>query len=429
MAQKRLFWGWFVVISAFGVLAVNYGSRYTFGVFLPVFAAEYGWHPSFLSLSASLNILVYACGSVVVGRFSDSIAPRWLVTSGALLLATSFLLLPLLDAPFLFCLVYGVLGGLGASGMGVVVCASSVGKWFIKKRGLATGIATTGIGMGAALLIPLVGVLEAELGWRLALFFIGLFIICMAVIPAQIFLRTTYPEEIALHPDGAAGAAGEAAGDIELPEESSLRHHVPSNESLSASFGFIARREFLLIATSFALAVLVMMTIFVHVVAYALVCGIEKRLAALALGFLSLSGVAGQICFGWISDRLRHPRNASLVGFLIMAIGVLILLVARDFAGFAIFAVVFGFGYGSLAPLAPILTARVFGRERMGTLHGLITLFLGVGGALGPVLAALLLHATGTYAAVWLALCFALLISAFSIHFLEDEKELTPNNR
>jgi MFS family permease len=67
-----------------------------------------------------------------------------------------------------------------------------------------------------------------------------------------------------------------------------------------------------------------------------------------------------------------------------------------------VYAVVFGFGYGCLGPLLPIIAADRFGRQTMGAVFGLLIFFVvGVGGALGPFLGGLVYDLTGSYRGAW----------------------------
>jgi len=144
LKKDDIFWGWYIVAGAFFVMAANYGARYCFGIFVKPLSLEHGWSYSVISLAATINMLVYSIGAIFVGRMLDRIAPRWIMTTGAAIAASGFILTGFANSPITLYLPYGLLVGLGATGMGVVICSSSVGKWFIKMRGLALGIATMG---------------------------------------------------------------------------------------------------------------------------------------------------------------------------------------------------------------------------------------------------------------------------------------------
>jgi len=388
---QSIFWGWYIVAAAFFVLAINYGSRYCFGVFVKPLAQEYGWSRSVISLGASLNMLIYSTCAVVVGRMVDRIAPRWIVTGGAVIAALSFLFTAQVRTPWQFYLVYGLLLGVGSAGMGVVAVNSSVGKWFIRKRGTAIGIATMGVSFGTISLTPLAGVIVKNFDWQTGFIVLGMITLVIGVSLSQLFLRRARPEDHGLLPDG------------EVNPELVVKIAAPP-APVRIGFGeMIKDRRFQTLAVSFGLAVMVLMSVFVHQVAFAIDQGIGEVTAAASLGALGLAGFTGQFFFGWLSDRIRDPKYASFLGMAFMLAGLGVLLQVSSARGLFFYAVIFGFGYGALAPMMPILLAHRFGREALGSIYGFITLFLGIGGGLGPFLAGMIYDASGSYAFVWQA--------------------------
>ena len=132
-----IYWGWFVVFGAFGMLSLTYGARYSFGVFVKPMFIEYNWPMSVISLGASINLFVYAITGILTGSLLDKIAPRWVLTVGATITALGFVSVSLTRTPLGLFLSYGILCGIGTACAGVVVNGAAVGKWFVRKRGLA----------------------------------------------------------------------------------------------------------------------------------------------------------------------------------------------------------------------------------------------------------------------------------------------------
>ena len=99
--------------------------------------AQYHWSRSIISAGMSIMVLAYGIGGIFAGSLADRIAPRWIITAGSTLMATGLFLTALIREPWQFYLTCGVFGGFGAACLDVVVCNSSVGKWFVRKRGLA----------------------------------------------------------------------------------------------------------------------------------------------------------------------------------------------------------------------------------------------------------------------------------------------------
>ncbi|MBN1828536.1 MAG: MFS transporter, partial [Deltaproteobacteria bacterium] len=202
LGQWEIYWGWIVVIGAFLMLSLNYGARYSFGVFVKPMFSEYGWSMSVISLSASINILIYALSGVASGWLLDRMAPRWIMTFGTFITAAGFFLAGFISSPSGLYLSYGLLCGVGGAGIGLVVSSSSVGKWFREKQGLAMGIATMGIGFGTMALTPLAGFVSKNYGWRSGFMTLGAVILIVGFSVSQLLMRRTQPEDYGLLPDG-----------------------------------------------------------------------------------------------------------------------------------------------------------------------------------------------------------------------------------
>lgn len=399
--DSAVYWGWWVVFGSFLILAVNYGTRYCFGVFLKPMTEDYGWSRSVIALGASVNMFVYSAGAIFMGRLIDRMAPRWIITTGATVAAASFILTAFVTTPLAFYGVYGLLCGLGSAGMGVVVVNSSVGKWFIRRRGTAIGVTTMGISLGTVLLTPAAGYIVNYHGWRAGFIFMGIVTFFIGVTLSQVFLRRGCPEECGLLPDGEKNpefVVPASKPDVETPTFGSL----------------LSDRRFLVIAVTFGTAIMSLMAVFVHQPAFAVDRGIDRLAAASSLGATAMAGFVGQFFFGWISDRTRDPKYAAAGGLVIMAVGMVFLMGVKTAGDLYRYALVFGFGYGSLAPLMPILLADRFGRHILGTVYGYVTLFIGGGGAVGPVLAGMIYDQLGSYWFVWI-LNLVLLIAAATV--------------
>lgn len=385
--NQKIFWGWYVVAGSFLVMAVNYGARYCFGVFLKPLSLEHDWSRSVISLAACINMAVYSTGAVFIGRMLDRIAPRWIITCGALLAAFGFFLTSQIHTPLALYLTYGLLVGLGSSGLGVVACSSSVGKWFIKKRGIALGIATMGIGFGTVALTPLIGYLNESLGWRAGLVALGIITGLVGVVISQLLMSKTHPEAHGLLPDGDKTDAAH-------------RPTAPCVVRISTRVIFQDGR-FWTIAVGHGLIVMVNMSVFVHQVAYAMDQGMGSLAAAASLAVISITGFAGQFLFGWLSDRVEDPKYVYVAGIFVLLIGTIFLWRADSVSGLYLSALVYGFGYGSLAPILPVMAADRFGRHVLGSIYGLLTFFIGIGGSIGPLLGGIIYDTFGTYQHLW----------------------------
>jgi sugar phosphate permease len=391
--RQGIYWGWYVVLGAFLIQGISYSARYSFGVFVKPMALDNQWSRSVISTGISLMILAYGVGGIFAGRLVDRIAPRWIITAGATLMALGVMLTALVSSPWQYYLCYGVLGGLGSSCLGVVVCNSSVGKWFIRKRGLAIGISTIGIGVGTMAMAPLAGHMVSVYGWQAGFVMTGVAVLLVGVVLSQWLMGRTRPEDYGLRPDGSEtrGGEGEAgpalAGGPRVP---------PSLKSV------LADPRFWIMAVCYSLAVMAEMSSLIHQVAYAQDLKIDRLAAASALGVVGMASIGGRFFFGWLSDRLGDAKYAACSGFALLAAGTVLLLLTDSVPLLFAYAVVFGFGYGSLSTTLPYLVADRFGLYVMGSAYGMLTFFAtGIGGSAGPLIAGYIYDLTGSYAWAW----------------------------
>jgi sugar phosphate permease len=410
--QNKTYWGWYVVLGAFFVMGINYGTRYSFGIFVQPMAMDQGWSRSVVSAGMSVMVLAYGIGCIFAGRLIDRIAPRWIITAGSVVMAAGLFLTGLVREPWQFYVSFGIFAGLGAACLGVVVCNSSVGKWFVRKRGFALGISSIGVGAGTMAMTPLAGYLVKVYGWETGFYCLGAIVLGGGVLLSQALMGKTRPEDYGLQPDGETGAvpdsafpcAGEPAGKISLRP-------------------ILADSRFWILAVCFSLAVMAEMSVMVHQVAYALDRNIDRVAAASSLGVTGMASILGRFFFGWLSDRIRDAKHAAALGFLLMAGGMFLLLKVTSSATLFLYALLFGFGYGSLSVMMPCLLADRFGRHILGSAFGMLVFFVaGIGGSLGPLITGILYDLSGTYTQAWLLDLVLLLLVTFLILALKPKR-------
>jgi sugar phosphate permease len=410
LAPRKLFWGWCVVAGAFITIGINYGTRYCFGVFLKPMCEDLGWSRSVVSFAMSLATLFYGIGGIFAGSLLDRFAPRWIIAAGSAFAALGLVLTPFISTPLQLFIVYGVIYGIGSSFYGSTVTVSSVGKWFIRKRGVAIGITSSGIGVGTLLLTPLAGVIVTYFDWKTGFIVLAIvvFVLCTAL--SQLLMGRTRPEDYGLLPDGATTPP------VHLEPPPDVRK---SSYWQTARF-LLKDSRFWMINVCFGFATMTFMTVFAHQVAYAEEYGIDRIAAASSIGIIGIMSIAGRFFFGWLSDRVSDAKHTTCLGVACMSVAMIILLLFHSIEFFYLYAFLFGFGYGSLSPMIIILTVDRFGRDISGTAYGLIAFFvMGLGGSFGPILGGIIYDATGSYTFAWQINLVCLILVMVLIQFLK----------
>ncbi|MEW6671474.1 MAG: MFS transporter [Thermodesulfobacteriota bacterium] len=394
-----IFWGWYVVFGTFAIMVITYGVRYSFGVFVKPMFAEYHWPMTIIQLGASINLIMYALSSILAGRLLDRFAPRGIMIAGILLTSAGLLLASQVRTPLGLYLSYGVLVGAGTAGCGMVVNSVTVAKWFNRYRGLAIGISSMGIGIGTMLMAPLASYIVKHLGWRSGFLSIGMLMVIVGILITWTLMGKSGPEQMGLLPDGDKPAGGS----VSVPAPGSP----PEKTSLKP---ILETSQFWILVICNVLAVMTVMMTFNCQIAYAINRGINDLEAAAALGIVGVTGSCGKLFFGWFCDRVRDAKYSAATGFIIMAVGMMFLFKAETVATLYIFALIYGFGYGSLAPVMPYMISDRFDRRVFGSAYGLLIFFAnGVGGSIGPVLGGYIFDTTGSYGPGWL-ICIVILI-------------------
>jgi len=380
--SARLYHGWIIVGGAFVVLLLAYGTQYAFGVFFVALLAEFHWSRASLSGAFSLYTLVYSAFGLVAGRLTDRWGPRIVIASGGVLLGAGLAGMSAVTALWEPYVLYGTVAALGMS-TAYVPCNATVVRWFVRRRGLAVGVASAGGSVGTFVLPPVAHWLVSALGWRRAYLVFGAAIF-LALTGVACMMRRD-PESLGLHPDGAAPATPAGAlGGWTVREAVRLR-------------------EFWMLFSVFGLTWTAIFIPLVHLVPLARDLGIEPLRAATLVSALGIAAVAGRLVMGWLSDRVGR-RAILAVALAAQAVSFLALGRAATLPALAGATLLFGFSYGTVSVIFPAMVADFFGRAHAGSLVGLVFGLAGPTAALGPLGAGWIYDSLGNYAvACWIS--------------------------
>ena len=201
-AVPSIFYGWRLVGIALVSSAFNAGlGMWGIGVFAFSMEEELGWSRSALFLALTIRTGLTGLLSPIVGPWRDTRnGPRVLMLVGAIILGVSLMSLKYVESLWQFYLFFGVVGAAGSLGAGGMLTQTILPKWFIRRRGIALGIASTGGAMGPLFFPISIIALISLVGWRDAWFMLGA-ISLVVLIPLSLLVRTN-PEDIGLLPDG-----------------------------------------------------------------------------------------------------------------------------------------------------------------------------------------------------------------------------------
>src|SRR6266851_873167 len=172
LPSPRIFYGWLVVAAAFAVTFVGFGCAYTFSAFVEPLQRDFGASRGSVSLVFSLAGFLYFGLGVVSGPLADRFGSRHLAIVGMILTGLGLAAAGMARSLVEVYAAYGLGVGLGV-GCAYVPAIGAVQRWFVKRRGFASGLAVSGIGVGTLVMPPLATLLINTLGWRTAYLALG----------------------------------------------------------------------------------------------------------------------------------------------------------------------------------------------------------------------------------------------------------------
>ena len=378
------------------IMAIQALATYTFGVFLKPLTAEFNWERGALSGAYSVSVLLFGLFSILSGRLSDKYGPRILVTVGGLLVGIGFLLMSRISSLWQVYLIWGLFMGIGSS-CSFLPFASTIPRWFTKKRGIAIGITGAGVGLGGIISPLLAQWLISTYHWRQSYLILGL-ITFIVVIPLAQFMKHS-PQRVGLKPYGE---------DETIKDEHSLITGGTGGLSITQAIKTSRFWVWGLVLSGFFFS---SQATKVHIVPHAIDIGISPIIAASIVSIIAGCGVIGQLSVGSISDRIGG-RLLLIAGLFLATLALVWLLFAREIWAFYVFAVMLGLAFGGIVVLQIVITSELFGLSSLGMILGGLTLFITIGEALGAPLAGSIFDITGSYS---LAFLISVIISALAI--------------
>ena len=373
----RFFYGYIIVAVVLFIMAVVWGAIYTFGIFLKPVSAEFGWSRAAISGAYSLFMVVHGLLYIITGRLNDRFGPRLVMTGCGIFIGLGYLLMSQISGIWQLYLFYGVIIGIGMSG-GFVPLTSTIARWFVSRRGLMTGIALSGGGVGTLIMPPIANWLITNYGWHTSYIVIGGIALVSVILAAQLLRRDPSQKGLVAY-----GVEEAEVGNLDSERGFSLQEAIHT-------------RQFWMFGAAFFCFGFYLHTIMVHIAPHAIEFGISTTIAASLLSVIGGVGIAGRIALGGTGDRIGN-RLVAIVCFFVMFVALSCLVVAREAWAFYLIVAVFGFAYGGFDALISPIVAELFGLSSHGVILGSLAVGATIGGAIGPVLAGRIFDVTGSY--------------------------------
>ena len=388
-ADWPFFYGWVVVVTLF---LVNFATMATgtlnFGLFVIPMGEDLDMSRGFIGWSQTTRMLAGGVSGFILGRLLDRHGARLLiavasVTTGACMMGLFFV-----QNSWQFLGLFTLMGLIGLSAPGGLLTSVPVAKWFVRHRGRALAIATTGLGMGGIAFMPITQLLIDGAGWRGAWLMLAIISVAMTLPLALLFLRKQ-PEDLGLLPDGRAA-------------ESSLNPEraLPPDEAQWTAGQAMRTRTFWRLIVFFGLLGLAAGGGSIHRLPYWVEQGFDAGLVSIAFAADAAGAALMALAAGFLVDRfpVRYVGAISSLGFAV-AVG-LMFFTSHPFYLFAS-VILFGTAVGANMIVSTYVWADYYGRAFLGTIRGIVLPATLVTSGVGAPIAGYIYDYSDSYVLVW----------------------------
>ena len=399
--QRRFYYGWVIVGLAMVSMSFWYAFRTTFSIFFVALIDHFHWSRAETAGAQSIGMLVYMVMAPVVGYLVDRVGPRKVILPGIFLMGLGLLLCTQVKSLIHFYLFFGVIAGIGVTCLSISPFTTILSHWFEKKRGVANGLASVGMGFGPLIFVPLFQYLITIRGWPFAFLIFSLLVFAIPFPLIGIFLRHK-PQGMGLSVDGNDSAF------------SSTAQYSKENNKDQKVKELMKNTRFWSLLLFPALMVFGVYIVIVHHVKYLVDLGVDRIWAASLFAVTGALSVGFRIFWGWLSDRIGRTMTLTLGGFS-FCLGILSLILFQKIPSpffLSLFAFFFGAGWGSMAPMFMSIAGDLYRGRHFGLIYGLLEGMIGIGAAVGSWLAGYLFDQTQSYLG---AFSLAILSCAISV--------------
>jgi MFS family permease len=413
-----VYYGWIIVAVALISMAVWFGIRTSFSVFYVAILEEFHWSRGDTAGVQSLALIFYSIMAPIVGSLIDRFGPGRIIVPGIVLLSLGLVSCSTIDTLLQFYLFYGVMVGAGVTCISPVSYSAILVHWFVKRRGLASGVAVSGLGLGTFLWVPLSQNFISMWGWRLSFFILGGLFLSILLPLNSILLRHK--------PQKNGQRYNEVVYEKPCIEPRSRCSDKQTSENSWTIIKVLGNSRFwALMACSF-LSVMGIYIILVHNVKFLVDQGMDKMTAAFIFALIGLISSIFRIFWGWLSDRIGRETTYT-VGMIcgVMSICSLLLLEKMQSKCFVYtFLFFFSMGWGVTAPIFMATAADLFKGNTFGLIYGLVESALGIGGGFGAWVAGFIFDKTQSYQIAFFLVIIVFILSSFFIWLVAPRKAL-----
>ncbi len=400
-------YAWIIALTGTLVTILAHGfGRMSYSVILPPMKDGLALSYTQLGSIAMGNFIGYLSLAIIGGFLAARFGVRRVVFLSLIVIGVSLFLTGFAES-FSFAFIMRLISGLGNGGSYVPIMALPAAWFVMRKRGLATGIVSAGIGLGlflAGIILPPVISAYGKDGWRYAWFILGIAVFVLSFV-CYGFLRNN-PAEKGLT---MFGGSEEQKGGPKVTLFSAFKDVVVESEIWKLGCVYFM----------YGFSYIIYLTFFVAFLTKEM--GVTPVAAGRIFAVLGIFSIFCGVIYGWISDVLGRMYG-SMIAYLTLALSYVIFAFWKDTTGFYVSAVIFGIAAFSIPTIMAAASGDAVGGRLAPAGLGFITLFFGIGQALGPVIGGYIKDTSGTFTNAFLLSAGVSLLGAFGSLILKKKE-------
>ena len=398
--SNKVYNRWHCVCGAI-LIQLCLGIVYIWSIFRTPMEQKFGWSTSDISFAFAINIMMIPTLMIAGGYIMQKVGPRITAILGGLLVFTGMLITSFSTELWMLWIGYGLFVG-GGVGVSYGVPVATLVKWFPDKRGLITGLAVGTLGFGSIVftqvgyfLMESIGVMET---------FAALGVIILSGVFLGALLMRSAPDGYA--PSGWTPPPPKTGQNFITTHDYTPKDilRTPQYYSIFIMYAFISIAALVILGHASPIG--------------QSIAGLTPLEASTVVSILGLFNSGGRIVLGGVSDKFGRMRTMAGI-FLLCGVAMVLMQHMTSFVLYAFAASAVAFSFGGAAGVFPSITADTFGPKYVGVNYGVVLMAYGIGGIIGPLMAAKIKEASGgDYTmAFWISAALCLIGAILSITF------------
>jgi MFS family permease len=393
--EKNRLWIYAVIGMLTTVVVLSF-ARLSYGVILP-FMKE-GLQITYKEAGYLGTVTSFGYLSTLI--FAGILASKW-GGKKTVLLGISLVTMGLLGLTFTpsywVTILFMLLLGVGTSFTYTPFISLLVG-WFPTKKGLVIGLATSGTGIGilfTGMLVPYLGSIESELGWRFAW---GIFAIISIIVLAVTFLIIKNPPS-------------------ELPSKQSTKQTSPME--------VYKNRKVIHVGLIYGIIGITYIIQMIFIMSYMVESGISSKLAGQLMAINGILSIFSGPIWGMISDKVGRRISLILTMSLTM-VSMILPVFMPNLLGFSLHIVILSSTTTGLFTLTQASSMDHVKPADMPLAFSYVTFYFAVGQFVGPAVAGWLIQDYGGFKTAFLFSSIILMIGLFLTMKLKNSEQAKP---